>query len=73
MTGVVRRHTFTQWELEFLLDLQTSRIRKAQRNTVLRKYLQVVQQSRTDGAPEPPRLCMFIATEYPARTAATAG
>jgi len=59
--GAVRRHTFTQWELELLLDLQMSRLRKSSRPAVLRKYARTVQQQFLEGAPEPPRLSEFLA------------
>ena len=39
ISGTVRRHTFTQPELELLLDLQNSRIRKSSKPDVLRRYL----------------------------------
>jgi hypothetical protein len=61
ISGVSRRHTFTQWELEFLLDLQNSRLRKSAREVVLRKYLRAVHQCYLDGAKEPPRLSSFLA------------
>jgi hypothetical protein len=71
ITGVARRHTFTQWELEFLLDLQNSRLRKSSRDGVLRKYLRAVHQHSLEGAPEPPRFGMFLDSQFPARSAAT--
>jgi hypothetical protein len=43
ISGSVRRHVFSQAELELLLDLQNSRIRKSSRPDVLRRYLRVVQ------------------------------
>lgn len=50
MGGTVRRHTFTPAELQLLLDVQSSRIRKAVKNEVLRRYLRIVQQQfATDG------------------------
>jgi hypothetical protein len=71
ISGVVRRHTFNQWELEFLLDLQGSRLRRSSRDSVLRRYLRSVQQQNAEGTPEPTRLCAFLEREYPARSAAT--
>jgi hypothetical protein len=61
ISGVVRRHTFSQWELELLLDLQMSRVRKSSRPLVLRKYARTVQQRFVEGAAEPPRLSEFLA------------
>ena len=70
--GVIRRHTFTQWELELLLDLQTSRIRKSSRPDVLRRYLRTVQQQNNQGALIPARLSNFLAAELAQREAQTA-
>lgn len=61
--GAIRRHTFTQWELELLLDLQMSRIRKSSRPEVLRRYMRVVHQQFAQGATAPPRLSMFLEAE----------
>ena len=44
ITGSVRRHTFTPFELELLLDLQRSRLRKSSRPEALRRYLRAVHQ-----------------------------
>jgi hypothetical protein len=43
ISGTVRRHTFTPSELELLLDLQNSRIRKSSKPDVLRRYLRAAQ------------------------------
>jgi hypothetical protein len=59
--------------LEFLLDLQNSRLRKSNRDGALRKYLRTVQQHQSEGAPYPPRLCSFLDAEFPARGAANSG
>jgi len=58
--GSVRRNTFTQWELELLLDLQTCRVRKSSRSEVLRNYLRAVQQHFADGELDPLRLSTFL-------------
>lgn len=70
--GAIRRHTFTQWELELLLDLQMSRIRKSSRPEVLRRYMRVVHQRFTQGASAPPRLSAFLEAETQQRTAGAA-
>ncbi len=44
ITGSVRRHTFTPIELELLLDLQRSRLRKSSRPDALRRYLRAMHQ-----------------------------
>jgi len=67
--GAIRRHTFTQWELELLLDLQMSRIRKSSRPEVLRRYLRVVHQRFAQGAVAPPRLSAFLEAESQQRVA----
>ena len=61
--GSIRRHTFTQWELELLFDLQTCRVRKSSRPDVLRRYLRAVQQQFSKGATSPLRLSEFIEVE----------
>ncbi len=61
--GTVRRHTFTQWELELLLDLQMCRVRKSARGEVLRRYVRAVQQHFAQGAVEPLRLAAFLEQE----------
>lgn len=49
ISGTVRRHTFTPSELELLLDLQKSRIRKSSRADVLRRYLRATQVQMAQG------------------------
>ncbi|MBV8809942.1 MAG: hypothetical protein JO033_14820 [Acidobacteriaceae bacterium] len=71
--GVIRRHTFTQWELELLLDLQVSKIRKSSRPDVLRRYLRSVQHQNGQGAPNPLRLSNFLAAEAAQREAQVSG
>ena len=61
--GVARRHTFTQWELELLLDLQTCCVRKTSRPEVLRRYLRAVQQHFAKGEVDPLRLATFLNQE----------
>jgi hypothetical protein len=68
--GVIRRHIFSQWELDLLLDLQLSRMGKTARADLLRRYLKVVQQQQADGASAPPRLGPFLAARNQARLAA---
>lgn len=68
--GVVRRHIFTQWELDLLLDLQQSRMAKTARSALLRRYLKFVQQEQAAGALTPPRLAPFLAAQNEARLAA---
>ena len=61
--GTVRRNTFTQWELELLLDLQTCRLRKNARAEVLRRYVRAVQQHFAKGAADMLRLSTFLERE----------
>jgi len=65
-----RRHVFSQWELELLLDLQMCRVRKSARCGLLRKYLKAVQQHFAEGATVPPRFSSFVAQEYEERKTA---
>lgn len=50
ITGSVRRHTFTPIELELLLDLQRSRLRKSSRPDALRRYLRAMHQQFAEQA-----------------------
>lgn len=61
--GSVRRHTFAQWELELLLDLQLCHVRKSARSELLRRYLKAVQQHYSTGALAPLRLSAFLDRE----------
>ena len=61
--GSVRRHTFTQWELELLLDLQTCGVRKSARPELLRRYVKAVQQQFAQGSLGPMRLSAFLDRE----------
>ncbi len=61
--GSTRRHLFTQWELELLLDLQMCRVRKSARPEVLRRYVRAVQQHYSEGALGPLRLSTFLERE----------
>jgi hypothetical protein len=70
MGGAIRRHMFSQWELDLLLDLQLLRLRKSSRTNALRRYLRVVQTQRAQGAVTPPRLSRFMAAETLQRAAA---
>lgn len=58
--GAVGRHTFSQWELDLLLDLQSCQIRKSARPNILRHYLKAVHQGFADGASAPLRFSSFI-------------
>ena len=70
ISGVIRRHTFSQWELDLLLDLQLSRMGKTARTDLLRRYLKYVQQQQAAGALTPPRLGPYLAARNEARLAA---
>jgi hypothetical protein len=61
--GTARRHTFSQWELELLLDLQTCGLRKTARAEMLRRYVRAVQQHFSNGALDPLRLSSFLDRE----------
>jgi hypothetical protein len=61
--GSVRRHTFTQWELELLLDLQNCKMRKAARTDMLRRYLKAVQQQLSQDGATLLRLSAFLERE----------
>jgi hypothetical protein len=64
IAGTVRRSTFSQWELELLLDLQTCRVRRSSRPDMLRRYLRAVQlQYVKYPAATPLRLATFLGWE----------
>ncbi len=69
MSGTVRRNRFTQWELDLLLELQLTKLRKSARVDVLRRYLRAVQQCHALGVAEPPKFSVFLA-QTPQRKAA---
>jgi hypothetical protein len=71
--GAVRRNRFTQRELDLLLDLQTSKLRKSARIDALRRYLRAVQAAQAQGADEPPRLSNFLMEIAPRKAAASGG
>ena len=67
--GVVRRHMFSERELDLLLDLQLSAMSKTERSVLLRRYLKFVLQEQAAGALEPPRLGPFLTSQNQARLA----
>lgn len=58
--GAVSRHTFNQWQIELLLDLQSCRVRKSARPNLLRNYLKEVHQGFAEGASTPLRFSSFM-------------
>lgn len=72
--GSTRRHKFTPHEMEFLLDLQASHIRKSAQPDLLRRYLKVLQRHAGAGGEAPPlRLSVFIEAGGRKRVAKLAG
>jgi hypothetical protein len=62
LRGGPRRSIFTVWEMDFLLDMETCRIRKTSRENLLRRYQRAVQRScAASGAI--PTLSAFVAVE----------
>jgi hypothetical protein len=70
--GNVRRNTFSQWEMELLLDFQMARIRTSSRPEALRRYLRAVQQQFAQGEPIPQRFSRFMEAEAQQRKMAEA-
>ncbi|MGA8028512.1 MAG: hypothetical protein WB992_15315 [Bryobacteraceae bacterium] len=68
----MRRHVFTECELDLLLDLETCRVRKSARAQLLRRYLKAVHQSFTQGALKPLRLSLFVELETRQRPSSNA-
>jgi hypothetical protein len=67
IAGKVRRNTFTQWEMELLLDLQMMPLRKSTRADLLKRYSKQVQQQQQDNAPMPMRFSRFYEREMQQR------
>jgi hypothetical protein len=60
--GSMQRHTFSAWELDLMLDLEVSRLRKSSRPDILRRYFRFVQAESTH-APQPTRFSAFLEAE----------
>ena len=69
--ATVRRNLFTQWELDLLLDLQLSQLRKSARAEALRRYLRAVQTAQARGVENPPRFSVFLQETAPRKRAAS--
>lgn len=67
IAGNVKRNTFTQWEMDLLLDLQMTRIRKSSRPEILRRYLKSVQLQTAAGDSAPRRFSQFFEDEIRGR------
>jgi hypothetical protein len=57
--GTVRRHTFSRVELDLLLDVQASHMRKAAKNELLRRYFRTIQQQFVSDGKVPLRFACF--------------
>lgn len=69
--GGARRHTFSAWEMDLMLDLEISRLRRSSRPEVLRRYLRLVQ-AESAHTPQPTRLASFLEMQSLQRQAAKA-
>jgi hypothetical protein len=56
----LHRHTFRPWEIEILLDLESSDLKDPQRGTILRRYQKVVQRMMEQGARMPLRFAQYM-------------
>ncbi len=63
IAGNVRRNTFSQWEIDLLLDIGTTPMRRSSRPEMLRRYLKTVQRQLAGGAPSPIRFSEFFENE----------
>lgn len=57
--GTIRRHTFSPTELDLLLDVQASSVRKNAKSEILRRYLRTVQQQFAMDGSGPQRFAQF--------------
>lgn len=61
--GTIRRNTFTPLELDLLLDVQASQMRKSAKQEMLRRYLRTVQQQFASDGSAPLRFAQFRENE----------
>jgi len=73
MDGTLRRHTFTRIELDLLLDVQASRMRKTAKTEMLRRYLRTVQQQFAVDGSGPQGFAAFFEAENQADHANSLG
>jgi hypothetical protein len=71
INGSVRRHPFTQWELDLLLDSQVAPLRKSLRTDALKRYQKAVLQEQAAGSGIPMRFRDFLGQEVKRRAAAS--
>ncbi len=69
IAGNIRRNTFTQWEIELLLDVEMAHMRKSSRPEMLRRYFKAVQRQHASGRPAPVRFSHFFEQESRLRKA----
>jgi hypothetical protein len=58
--GSVRRKCFRPWELELLMDIESSKLRLPARRELLRKYRKAVQRHYENASGPPPRFAHYL-------------
>lgn len=58
--GRPRRHVFLPWELDILLDIESSTVRHSSREDLLRRYQRAAYQHAAAGEPELLKFSEFL-------------
>jgi len=61
LRGETKRHSFRQWEIELLLDIEECDLRNVNRRELLRRYQRAVQKQLEAGATRPMKLSEYLA------------
>ncbi len=60
LRGSVNRNCFRPWEIDLILDIESSDLRPAARRDLLRRYQKAVRRHFEEGGGPPPRLSEYL-------------
>ncbi len=60
LRGTVTRNCFRPWEIDLILDIESSNLRPAARRDLLKRYQKAVRRHFEEGGGPPPRLSEYI-------------
>ena len=60
LRGTMKRNCFRPWEIELLLEIESSNLRPAARRDLLRRYQKAVRRHFEDYSGPPPKLSQFL-------------
>jgi hypothetical protein len=63
LRGTMKRNCFRPWEIELLLDIESSNLRPAARRDLLRRYQKAVRRHFEDNSGPPPRLLDYLESQ----------